>query len=177
MLIMMAGLPGTGKSTLAKELARLLPGFVLSKDVIRATLFPKPYIEYSTQQDDFCVKIILETAEYLLAKYPHEYVILDGRTFSKRYQVDQVVKVATRLNTPLKVIECVVSDETAKARIAQDFQQGTHVAANRTPELYAASKPRFEPIELPKLVLDTEQPLEVCVDACIRHIRQFSRES
>ena len=174
MLIMMAGLPGTGKSTLAKELARLLPGVVLSKDVIRATLFPPHYIEYSTQQDDFCVRVLLETAEYLLSKHPHENVILDGRTFSKRYQVEQVVKVSVRLNTPLKVIECVVPDETAQARIAQDFQQGKHVAANRTPELYAASKPRWEQIELPKLVLNTDQSLEICVEACVRHIRNIT---
>ncbi len=35
MLIVMVGLPGTGKSTLAKALARALPGLVLNKDRAR----------------------------------------------------------------------------------------------------------------------------------------------
>jgi predicted kinase len=44
----MAGLPGTGKSTLARVLANDLGGVVLDKDVIRAALFPAALIEYSS---------------------------------------------------------------------------------------------------------------------------------
>src|SRR5947209_2269421 len=46
MLIAMAGLPGTGKSTLARQMARALSGVVLDKDVIRAALFPPALVEY-----------------------------------------------------------------------------------------------------------------------------------
>jgi dephospho-CoA kinase len=40
MLIALAGLPGTGKTTLAGHLAARLPGVVLDKDRIWACLFP-----------------------------------------------------------------------------------------------------------------------------------------
>ena len=39
MIVLMAGLPGTGKSTLARELAAQTSGRVLSKDEIRHAIF------------------------------------------------------------------------------------------------------------------------------------------
>src|SRR5213078_144559 len=86
MLILMAGLPGTGKSTLSQALAAELGGTVLDKDQIRATLFPAADIEYSTEQDDFCMAILLKVAGYLFRKNPERRIFLDGRTFSRSYQ-------------------------------------------------------------------------------------------
>src|SRR5689334_7010040 len=62
MIVMMAGLPGSGKSTVARAIAQRLPGTVLDKDVIRAALFDPARIEYSQEQDDFCQEIMLQTA-------------------------------------------------------------------------------------------------------------------
>ena len=45
MIILMAGLPGSGKTTLARELARHTEGCVLGKDEIRAALFSPDDIE------------------------------------------------------------------------------------------------------------------------------------
>ena len=44
MIVIMAGLPGTGKSTLAQALAQRLPGAVLDKDAIRAALFEPAHV-------------------------------------------------------------------------------------------------------------------------------------
>lgn len=44
-IVIMAGLPGTGKTTLARELAVRVGGRVLSKDEIRHTLFSAEDIE------------------------------------------------------------------------------------------------------------------------------------
>jgi predicted kinase len=70
MIIPMAGLPGTGKSTLARELAARTGGRVLSKDEFRHALFAANEIEYSSRQDDFCLQLMLATAEYLLGQNP-----------------------------------------------------------------------------------------------------------
>ena len=56
MIVLMAGLPGTGKSTLARELAARTSGRVLSKDEIRHAIFLPEEIEFSSAQDDFCLR-------------------------------------------------------------------------------------------------------------------------
>src|SRR2546423_7912676 len=89
MIILMAGLPGTGKTTLSHALAKITLGSVLSKDQIRAALFSPEDIEYSTAQDDFCMEVMLQAARFLLRKNPQRKVFLDGRTFSHRYQIDR----------------------------------------------------------------------------------------
>jgi adenylylsulfate kinase len=159
MIILMAGFPGTGKTTVARALAVRLAGTVLNKDEARAALFSASDIEYSTQQDDLIQELMLQVMEFILKKDPGRVVILDGRTFSRRYQIDRVLEVAAKIQQPWRILECVCSDETARRRLADQ----DHPAKNRDYELYLRVKARFELITLPKIVLDTDQPLEDCL--------------
>ena len=164
MIVLMAGLPGTGKSTLARALADRLHGAVLSKDEIRHAIFAPDDVEYSTAQDDFVLQIMLEGAAWLLQRDPQRTVFLDGRTFSKRYQIDEVLKAAEKLRQPWRILECISSDEVARTRIESQQSSGDHPAHNRDFDLYLAVKTRFEPITLPKTVIDTDEELGICVN-------------
>jgi predicted kinase len=170
MIVMIAGLPGTGKSTLARTLAQRLPGAVLDKDSIRASLFQPPYVEYSLSQDDFCQEIMLQTAAYLLSKQGELKVLLDGRTFSRRYQRDRVIEFCSQIGTAWATLECVCSEATALGRITEAVTENNHLAANRTPELYREIRKAWEPIDQPKLVIDTDENLESCVDLAVRYL-------
>jgi len=163
MIVLMAGLPGTGKSTLACELAKRTGGVVLDKDAIRPALFPAGDIEFSSEQDDFCQHIMLLTAEYLLRRNPERVILLDGRPFSRRYQIDDVIRSSNRVGTPWRILECVCGEATAKERLGK----GGHPAANRDFELYLAVRARFEPIERKKTVIDTDRALEKCVEEAL----------
>src|SRR4051812_33014772 len=112
-LIVMAGLPGTGKSTLAAQLAEATGGGVFSKDVVRAALFPVPVLDYSSAQDEIAMSAVYEAAKYLLRTSPARSVFIDGRTFSKVGQIDAPLALAVSLGVKLHVIECVCSDEIA----------------------------------------------------------------
>jgi adenylylsulfate kinase len=160
MLILMAGLPGTGKSTLSRALAVELGGTVIDKDHIRAALFDPADIEHSTEQDEFCMRVMLKVAGYILRKDPSRRVFLDGRTFSRRYQLDRATGYASAIGQPWIILECVCSEDTARKRLEDDRD---HVAANRDFKLYVQVKARFEKITLPKTVIDTDQPLQSCV--------------
>jgi adenylylsulfate kinase len=160
MLILMAGLPGTGKSTLSRALATELGGTVLDKDEVRAALFSPDDIEHSTEQDDFCMGIMLKVAGYLFRKDPSRRVFLDGRTFSQIYQLERATGFAEALSQPWRILECVCSEANARRRLAED---AGHLAANRDFDLYLKVKARFEEITLPKTVIETDQPIEDCL--------------
>ena len=171
MIVLMAGLPGTGKTTLARELAARTAGRVLSKDEIRPALFLPDEIEYSSRQDDFCLEVMLETASYLLQRDRSRFCFLDGRPFSRRYQIDNVVMAAASLQQSWRILECVCSEEVARKRLDEHSALGSHPAGNRNFQLYLEVKARFEAIALPKTVIDTVEPLAMCVEKALAALR------
>jgi predicted kinase len=171
MIILLAGLPGSGKSTLARELASRTEGRVLSKDEMRHALFLPQEIEYSSRQDDFCVRVMLETAVYLLRQDRSRMVFLDGRPFSRRYQIENVLTVANGFDQPWRILECVCSEETANERLETESASRVHRAGNRDSKLYLEVRARFEAITMPKTVIDTDQPLEACVRQALAALR------
>jgi predicted kinase len=180
-LIVMAGLPGTGKSTLAMALAQALPGVVLNKDQARAALFPPEEIAYSAPQDDLVMHILLLLAAYYLDRDPQRWLILDGRPFTRQYQVQQVLDFASattgRLGfcagreIPLRFIECVCSEAVARQRLGRVADRGAHPAANRDYTLYRQMKASAEPLQVPHLVVDTAVDLSVCLQQCLGYLK------
>lgn len=166
MLIAMAGLPGTGKSTIARVLAERLCGTVLDKDEIRFALFGDRWTEYSLEQDDFTLGIMLQTAERLIARQSCPAVVLDGRTFSKKYQLDRVRAVAAE--TPLHIVECICPEVVALDRIRAT--KHLHRARNRDEGLYWRVRDAFETIPQPKLMANTIDPIESTVQRLIEKI-------
>lgn len=154
MLILMAGLPGTGKTFVAQALAKQIEAVILSKDTVRHDLFPSQLIEYSTRQDDFVIDLLLRTAEYIWRRHPQKTIMLDGRTFSRASQRQHVIDFAEGEGQRWKIIECVCEESVAKQRLATP--DPTHPAGNRTPELYDEVKTRWEAIMEPHLSVRTD---------------------
>lgn len=166
--VILAGLPGTGKTALAAALVQRLGGVVLSKDALRASLFPLGKIDYSSAQNDFCMSLILKDAQRIAAEGKVPFVFLDGRTFSRSHHVEQVVRAAEEAGAEVRVLHLHCPEALALQRIRHG--RGKHPAADRDSSLYFLVKARFEPITLPKLDVDTSRPLEECVAQCVDYL-------
>ncbi len=150
--IALAGLPGTGKSSLAGALAERIEARVLSKDELRAELHGDS-VAYTREQDDACFRELLARA----ADRSSAVTILDGRTFTRAETVHEVVAYALANGATLVWVECVCPPEIARARLAADVAVGTHAAADRGPEMYDRLAREREAFPVQRLMLRTDE--------------------
>ena len=151
--VLFAGLPGTGKSTLARAIAERLGAAVLDKDRVRGALFPGSLTDYTPQQDELCMRAMLEAAAYLTERERVEYIFFDGRTFSRQAHIQDVLLAAARAGARWRVVHVKCADAVAEERLARS--DPSHPAQNRDPALYRRIQQQFEPITQAKLEVDT----------------------
>jgi len=156
--VLFAGLPGTGKSTLARALAERLPAAILDKDQVRAALFPGPLTDYTPEQDELCMRAMEQAAMYLTERKRAAWIFFDGRTFSTATQIDHVLQAAEQSGACWRILHLICEDSVAERRLALNAPD--HPAKNRDPGLYRAIKQRFEPILQPHLEIDTTGGVE-----------------
>ncbi|SCL13084.1 Predicted kinase [Micromonospora nigra] len=179
MIVQLAGLPGTGKSSLAAALrAHLGHGcLVLDKDRVRAALYEASgQVTYSRDQDDFVVSLLHQSAREHLTRQPAATVILE-RTCTRRYQIDEVVRLAAGLHQPLAVIRCWCPDPVARARLDVDQQHGHHPAADRGFPLYQRLKATADPLIVPALHLRTDTTAARILAAAIDYLQNMAAAS
>ncbi|SBT40811.1 AAA family ATPase [Micromonospora narathiwatensis] len=176
MIVQLAGLPGTGKSSLAAALrAHLGHGcLVLDKDHVRAALYEASgQVTYRRDQDDFVVSLLHQAAREHLTRQPDATVILE-RTCTRRYQIDDVVRLAAGLHQPLAIIRCWCPDPVARARLDADRQHGQHPAADRGFALYQQLRATAEPISVPALHLRTDTTAARILTAAVDYLHDIS---
>lgn len=160
MILLLAGLPGTGKSTLARALAPALGADVLDRDAMRNAIFPKRDLAFSDEQNALCSQILYQVAEFILQRDPERILIFDGRPFSKTAQIDEVAHLAERVNTPLRIILCHAPEDVVQSRLTRDLHAPSALPIDNRRDKYWRDKRAFEPITRPHLLLDTSQPVE-----------------
>lgn len=137
-VVVLVGLPGAGKSTLAAALAERIEGArVLDKDQVRASLFAP--CDYTAAERDVSFAAMLDAARYHLGR--GRVVIFDGLTFSRRQQVEAAERLAVECSSFVAIVVCDVSVEVAIARCEHDRYDRTspgrlgHLATNRDADL------------------------------------------
>ncbi len=170
MFVLLAGLPGVGKSTLAQALASQLDATVLDRDLIRDRLFPAQDLDYSPEQNELASQVTYQVAEYIAVRHPDRILILDGRPFSQRTQIDEIRELANRTQHPLRIIYLWAPDELVADRLEHDLRIRQDYAANRNMEKYRRIRRRFEPIDAEHLSLDTSAPLADLVKNAVAYV-------
>ncbi len=168
-LWVICGMPASGKSTIAKELAKTLGVKVFRSDVIRKELFGlQPYEQmdvpfekgiYSQRASSLTYgKLLLLAQEEIEKGYS---VILDA-TYSSWHQRSEVLRVAKDLDTNLMFVECICPEAVLKDRLIR--REATSSVSDARLRHFEEIKARFEPLNEVRdemhIGVDTEKPLE-----------------
>lgn len=172
MIIAIAGLPGTGRSTLAHALAEQLgDDGVLERDYLGRHLFSASRVGPGDEQDHFVVDVMLKTTAWRLERDPESAIILDGLPLTRIRQVTSLQRFADHLRQQLHVIECVCAERLALGRLAAKRAAGRHWDDQHVDaEFYYARKEHAELIPQPKLIVDTALPPDECLALALRFV-------
>ena len=163
----MAGLPGTGKSTIGHELAIKLEMPVVPVDPIETAILGAGID--SDQPTGLAAYLVAETlAERVLVSGTSVVVDAVNAAVPAR---EQWVNLATRLGEPIRFIEVICSDpELHRSRIEQWRKSMPHIrltwyAVEQSFDDYADWT--GESASVPRLTLDSVEPLGANIDRAI----------
>ncbi len=127
-LVVVSGLPGTGKSTLAAAAGEHLRWPVLGSDEIRHELFGEEGLAgrlgddaYSPEATERTYETMLDRARIALGR--GQSVVLDA-TFNERRRQVEAMEVAGSTSSSLVAIRCSVPMEVAARRVAERAVRG-----------------------------------------------------
>ncbi len=150
MLVVVSGLPGTGKTTVAGKLAEELEAVVLSTDEIRKRVLRE--LGYSERKKKKVYDEMLRIARDQLGK--DRNAILDGTFFQKKWR-QKAFKLGKEGSHPVFLVEVICPEEVVKQRIEKryrskkDFSEADY-------RVYKIIQSQFEPIEKEHFVVNTE---------------------
>ncbi len=161
MVILVMGLPGSGKSYFAERLAKRLRADYMNTDVIRKSRLEKP-----TYTDEEKIMIYKEVFD---AVYDHAYsrkpLVIDG-TFYHRKIRDNFLKLATDLNIELKWIEIVAEEPQIKKRLAEKREW-----SDANFEVYKSIEEKYTPLVEDHLILKSvDGQVKAMVDKALVYI-------
>jgi predicted kinase len=166
-VVLLAGLPGAGKTTLARRLAPAIGGTVLNRDDMRDAVFPAEFLDYSVEQNAIATETLFEVVAYLLERPRPRYLIVDGKPFARRSEIERLREIVEQRRARLMIVHCDPAPAVIDARLSRDLANPTNVRAERNPAKAARIRQEFEPIDFPHLRLDTSGHLDDLVAQCV----------
>ncbi len=184
-LIIVCGLIGTGKSTIAREVAQSKGWTIVPSDAVRKELakMPATHHEYvafekGIYSSEFTAKTyerMNQIAERLLKE--GRSVVMDASFARKEYRA-KAYALAKSLNVEVTCIELVCADEEIKRRLALRMKQEKQISDGRL-EIFSQQKASFEEIDdftdEEHIVVDTSNPKKESVARALNMIDKRSR--
>jgi predicted kinase len=161
-LIVISGLPGTGKSYFSKRLAEKLPFLVLESDALRKILFASP--GYSPQES----AQLFQTIHRLVRDLLHKGIslILDATNLSERFR-EQLYSIADQLGVRLVLVRVEAPPEVVYQRL-KDRARDTENRSDADWEVYRRMQPSAERIRRNHYVVDTSRDINPALDKIVR---------
>jgi len=167
-IILMSGLPGSGKSTIAESLAKELKLPIFSVDPIESSII-KSGIKKSFETG-LAAYVVADTlaAEQLKLGIS---VIIDAVNAIKEAR-DMWQKLSAKYNAKLIIIECILDTKIHKERL-EERVRNMHGMPEVTWEDVENRKKEYLPWQEERLVLDTSQSTEENLQKALDYIREI----
>ncbi len=167
-LVVVSGLPGTGKSYFSRQLAGRVPSVILESDALRKVLFRAP--TYSAEESFRLFQAIHRLIEMLLQK--GFTLILDATNLSERHR-ERLYNIADRLNVKLILVRIEAPPEVVQARLnARIAGASPGTVSEADWSVYEKLKSTVEKIRRSHFVVDTSRDITPVIDKIIRDIKK-----
>ncbi|MPZ49166.1 MAG: AAA family ATPase [Dehalococcoidia bacterium] len=155
-LVMMAGLPGSGKSTVARRLAPEIDAVIIESDAARATLAATPSHNWAENRRVWGA--VYEAARRLLNDGIS--VIIDGTNLTEADR-RHAYELADSHKARLVLIGVTANEAVISARLAQrEKEEQSRGGAKDWYDLYRRMRSHQEPIQREHLSIDTSNAAE-----------------
>lgn len=175
-LILICGLTGTGKTTIANALAAEVDMEVISSDIARKELAHIPASEHRFEEfgkgiytEEFTEKTyseMIKQAESFLKKGCS--LILDA-TFQKSKYRQEAADLAEKLSAEFHIIECIASDDIIRERLEKRAKE-EGIASDGRWEIYVKQKQIYATIKEPHTQIDTSLDIDKIKKAALEKI-------
>ena len=167
-LVMLTGLPGTGKSNLAGQLAEVLPFAIVESDQVRKILFPQ--CEYTGEESQWVHRTCHALMDKLLMKGVR--VIYDATNLHERHR-ELVYRLADAREVKLIVVKVVSPEAVASQRLRHrqgDVKDDDDVS-DADVKVYRRMSRSVDPIRRNHVVVDTSRDLRPAITKLLRLMR------
>lgn len=157
-LVLVIGLPGSGKSHFTGALSRAVPAVVIRTDEVRKILFRRP--TYSPQESG----VVYRTSQYLVEEYLRlgKNVIFDGTNLSENGR-KTIYDIVERAGARLLLVHVVAPERVIRERLERREDQADIALSDAGWAVYLKMKERFEPIRREHWTIDTSADIEPAV--------------
>jgi len=167
-IIVVSGLPGTGKSYFCRRLAERLPFLILESDALRKQLFSVP--AYSAPESAYLFRTIYYLIEELLKKGVP--VILDSTNLSERHR-ERIYNIAERLSARLVLVRVEAPPELVQKRLkSRTVTQNKEDNSDADWTVYQKMQTTVQKINRNHFTVDTSRDITPALDKIVREINR-----
>ena len=163
-LVMLSGLPGTGKSYFARELVERVPFLLLESDRLRKALVSDPKYTRGEHSRVFAAcHLLLE--EFLGQGHR---VLFDAANLTEQFRLP-VYQMASRASAPLTVIRFTAPEETVRRRLAEraaGLDPGNYSDAGWL--IHTRLRQGEQPIQREHFNVDTSRDIDPVLEEIVR---------
>jgi predicted kinase len=167
-IIVVSGLPGTGKTYFCRRLAERLPLVVLESDALRKQLFPAP--AYSPSESAYLFRTIYYLIEELLKKgLP---AVLDATNLEERHR-ERLYSIAEHAKARLVLVQVEAPPELVQERLKSRVKRPeSDNNSDADWAVYQKMRTTVEKINRRHFTVDTSRDITPAIDKIVREINR-----